>query len=105
MACRESHPIADPGVSELDSVWDELFQHLEAVRSSEALRGKFSSKVDNDLDGFFTNSELVTLNAQRETDYSMSELSKAVQKMNMENGTATTVDDVLERVRDMNLSG
>ena len=104
MACRESHHTVEPGVSELDFEWDALFRHLEAVRSAGARRGDSPSKVDGDLSGLFTNSELVALNAQRETDYSMNDLSEAVQKMNMEKGTATTVDDVLERVRDMYLS-
>lgn len=102
MASRECHPTAESGVTELEFEWDALFQHLEAVRSST---GKYSSHVNGDLNGLFTNSELVTLNEQRGTDYSMNELSKAVQKMNLENGTATTVDDVLERVRNLYLSG
>ena len=104
LARRECHSTVDPGISELESEWDVLFQHLEAVRSSGSRSGRYSSCVDGDLSGLFTNSELVTLNAQRETDYSMNELSKAVQKMNLEKGTATTVDDVLERVRAMNLA-
>ena len=102
MAYQGCHPTAEPGVSELEFEWDVLSQHLEAVRSST---GKYSSHVNGDLNGLFTNSELVTLNAQRETDYSMNELSEAVQKMNVEKGTATTVDDVLERVRNLYLSG
>ena len=105
MASRQYHHTADPGVPELESEWDVPFHHLEAVRTSETRGGKSSCNVAGDLSGYFTNSELVTLNSLRETDDSMNELREAVRKMNRENGTDMTVDDVLGRVRDVYLSG
>lgn len=96
--------------SALEAGWDGLFALLEAGRCAAAQGVDAGRVIEGDRSGggnrYGTASgEMGLLKGKRDTDYSMDELEDAVRKMNVANGTATTVDDVLERVRDMGLSG
>ena len=85
--------------SGLEFGWDELFRQLEAVR---ALQGLKKAGSGNAHDG--SDSGLDALNAQRNTDYSLSELDNALQNLNLQQGTATSTEDVLEHLKGLNLS-
>ena len=99
LACRHCNRTTGGRASGLEFGWDELFRQLEAVR---ALQGLKQAGSGNPHDGL--NSGLKALNAQRNTDYSLSELDNALQNLNLQQGTATSTEYVLEHLKRLNLS-
>ena len=100
LACRHCNRTTTGGLgSGLEFGWDELFRQLDAVRALQGLRNADSGNSHDGVD-----SGLDALNAQRNTDYSLSDLDTALQMLNLQQGTATSTEDVLEHLKGLTLS-
>ena len=99
LACRHCNRTIGGLGSGLEFGWDELFRQLEAVRALQGLK-----KADSGDSHVALDSGLDALNAQRNTDYSLSDLDNALQNLNLQQGTATSTEDVLEHLKGLDLS-
>ena len=98
-ACRECHWSPEDSESALESGWDDLFRLLEEGRKlqDELQTALEASNIDGDDD-------MSAFNAQRGTDYSISELEGALQGMNLQRGSKVLLEDVLSHFEEMDLS-
>lgn len=98
-ACRECYWSLEDSESALESGWDDLFRLLEEGRKlqDELQTALEASNIDGDDD-------MSAFNAQRGTDYSISELEGALQGMNLQRGSKVLLEDVLSHFEEMDLS-
>ena len=98
LTCKECHRPPKDWISVLESGWDDLFWHLERARRLQETRASDSGVGQ-------ASGEMNAFNVQHGTDYSLSELGNALQSMNLQRRTSTSIEEILGQFKNMGFSG